>query len=211
MNYGQVRDASLKLLHQFSLEDVPIPRTYNEQGDCLRRIPELVDDAMWIIAAGPRRIRAARPLRPERARDRDGMICFALPEDLMEIVPGGLLVVKDGEARHESGYLMPDEGHILLPRVDGALWLEYWRRPRSVAECIAEGETEPRSCAELDNAPETHRAIPYYVAAHLALQDDEGVYLALLKEWRELLRRMPLRPVPHRAIVDDVYDWRGWE
>ena len=99
MTYGQIRDAALKLLQQYSLGDQPIPRTYNEQGDDLRRIPELVDDAMWIIASGPRRIHAAKPLERLPERDRGGMMCCSLPANLMEIVPGGLLVLEEGEPR----------------------------------------------------------------------------------------------------------------
>ena len=211
MNYGQVRDASLKLLHQYSLGDEKISRSYNDQGDYLRRIPELVDDAMWIIAAGPRRIHAAKALKPARGKNRGGMACFSLPEDLMEIVPGGLLVLENGESRYESGYVRPDAGHILLPKCAGEVWLEYYRRPVSCLEDLPEGRSEPCDCRELDNVSETHRAIPYYAAAHLALQDDEDVYLALMKEWRDLLRRLALLPQPHRAAVADVYDWRGLE
>lgn len=207
MNYGQARDAALKLLHQYSIGDTRIARSYNDQGDYLRRVPELVDDAMWIIAAGPRRLLAARRLKPERARDRGGMACYTLPEDLMEIVPGGVLVLEDGETRYESGFVRADANHILLPRCGGEVWLEYYRRPCSCLESCAEGETEPPDCAELDNAPETHRAIPYYVAAHLVLQDDETVYLALLREWRSLLETLVCAPQPQRRVIRDVYGW----
>ena len=209
MTYGQVRDAALKLLHQYSLGDEVISRTYNDQGDYLRRIPELVDDAMWIIASGPRRIHAAKCLSRARSRDLGGMMCFSLPEDLLEIVPGGVLVLEAGESRYESGYVRPDDRHILLPRTEGEVWLEYYRRPRSCrADCA--NAAEPCDCTELDGAPETHRAIAYYIAAHLVLQDDETAYLALLKEWRELLRYLRAVPQPHRAVVRDVYGWGDW-
>ncbi|MBQ3953960.1 MAG: hypothetical protein II679_06795, partial [Ruminococcus sp.] len=169
MTYGQIRDAALKLLQQYSLGDAPIPRTYNEQGDDLRRIPELVDDAMWIIASGPRRIHAAKPLERLPERDRGGMMCCSLPQNLMEIVPGGLLVLEEGEPRYESGFVRCDEGHILLPRTNGEVWLEYYRRPRACVDAIAAGQTEPCDAYELDNVPDAHRAVPYYVAAQLAL------------------------------------------
>ena len=182
MTYGQIRDAALKLLQQYSLADAPIPRTYNEQGDDLRRIPELVDDAMWIIASGPRRIHAAKPLERLPERDRGGMMCCALPANLMEIVPGGLLVLEEGEPRYESGFVRCDEGHILLPRTRGEVWLEYYRRPRSCVDAIAAGQTEPCDAYDLDNTPDAHRAVPYYVAAQLALREDETVSAALLRQ-----------------------------
>ena len=125
----------------------------------------------------------------------------------MEIVPGGVLVLEAGESRYESGFVRADERHILLPRCAGEVWLEYYRRPRSCLEMCAAPEMEPPDCAELDNAPETHRAIAYYVAAHLVLQDDESVYLALLREWRELLLSLALPPQPQRRVIGDVYGW----
>jgi len=209
MTYGQVRDAALKLLHQYSLGDEIISRTYNDQGDYLRRIPELVDDAMWIIASGPRRIHAAKCLSRVRSRDCGGMMCLALPEDLLDIAPGGVLVLEAGESRYESGYVRLNDRRILLPRTEGEVWLEYYRRPRSCRDDCGNA-AEPCDGAELDNAPETHRAIAYYVAAHLVLQDDETVFLALMKEWRDLLRRMVGVPQPHRAVVRDVYGWGDW-
>ena len=127
----------------------------------------------------------------------------------MDIVPGGVLVLEAGESRYESGYVRADDRHLLLPRTEGEVWLEYYRRPRS-CRCDCGDEAEPCGETQLDNAPETHRAIAYYVAAHLVLQDDEEVYLALLKEWRELLRRITLAPQPHRAVVRDVYGWGDW-
>lgn len=211
MTYGEVRDAALKLLHRYSIGDEPIPRTYNDQGDVLRRIPELVDDAMTLIASGPRRIYAACRLRRERARDCGGMMCVTLPEDLMELKPGGLLVLSDGEARYESGFVRLDERRLLLPDCAGEVWLEYFRRPRSCLASLPAGQTEPADCTALDNAPETHRAVAYYVAAQLALYEDVSEYTALLQAWHEQLARLTPRPQGHRSIVGDAYDWRGWE
>ena len=205
MTYGQIRDAALKLLQQYSLGDQPIPRTYNEQGDDLRRIPELVDDAMWIIASGPRRIHAAKPLERLPERDRGGMMCCSLPQNLMEIVPGGLLVLEEGEPRYESGFVRCDEGHILLPRTSGEVWLEYYRRPRACCDAIAPGQTEPCDQYDLDNTPDAHRAVPYYVAAQLALHKDETMHAALLRQWQELLLRLAPLPQPRRHLIGDVY------
>ena len=210
MTYGQVRDASLKLLHQYSLGDEVIARSYNDQGDYLRRIPELVDDAMWIIAAGPRRIRASKTLRRDRAGDREGFCCFRLPEDLMDAATDGLRLYGLDLCR-VTEYLQPDDRHILIPACFDTIWLQYYRRPVSCLADLPEGRTEPCDCAALDNTPDTHRAIPYYVAAHLVLQDDENVYLTLMAEWRDLLRRLALPPRAHSRVTEDVYDWEAAE
>ena len=132
-------------------------------------------------------------------------MCCSLPENLMEIVPGGLLVLEEGEPRYESGFVRCDEGHILLPRTRGEVWLEYYRRPRACVDAIADGQTEPCDQYDLDNTPDAHRAVPYYVAAQLALREDETVSAALLRQWQELLYRLAPLPQPRRHLVGDVY------
>lgn len=211
MTYGEVRDAALKLLHRYSIGDEPVPRTYNDQGDMLRRIPTLLDDAMYIIASGPRRIHAACRLERDQTSDCGGMMCVSLPADLLDLKPGGLLVLEDGEARYESGFVRLDEQRLLLPDCAGEVWLEYFRRPRLCAASIPAGQTEPADDHALDNTPETHRAAAYYIAAQFALHEDTGVYAALNQAWHEQLLRLAPRPQGHRSVVADAYDWRGWE
>ena len=170
MKYGEIRDASLKLLNQYSLAGETIPETYNNQSDYIKRIPQLVDDAMWLIASGPRRLRTARVLDPDRSKDQNGMNRFMLPDDLMDIIPGGLFIVDHGEHHYDTSYARLDEKRILLPHyTHGTVWLEYYRRPESVQEGVPTGGTLPADDYELDNSYETHRCIPYYVAAHLVM------------------------------------------
>ena len=208
MTYGQVRDAALRLMGQFSLGGEAIPKTYNNHADLLLRIPDLVDDAQALIAAGPRRIRSAKKLLPERGKQQDGLARFTLPEDLLELIPGGLLVLRGSSGGYDSRYLQLDERHILLPEFDGgSVWLEYYRRPERVTEQIPEGETSPAEDLALDNAPETHRVIPYYVAAHLLLHEDAFAYASLMNEWQSQLLSLYQMPQPRRNIVSDAYHW----
>lgn len=206
MKYGEIRDASLKLLNQYSLAGETIPETYNNQSDYIKRIPQLVDDAMWLIASGPRRLRTARVLDPDRSRDQDGMNRFMLPDDLMDIIPGGLFIVDHGEHHYDTSYARLDERRILLPHyTHGSVWLEYYRRPESVQEGVPTGGTLPADDYELDNSYETHRCIPYYVAAHLVMQDDAFLYASLYNEWQSMLGNLVEAPQPHRGIIEDAY------
>lgn len=226
MRYGQVRDKSLKLINQKSLAGADIARTYNNQADYLRRIPDLVDDAQNIIASlAYRPIQANCELRLEQTRDRLGMPTYRLPEDLLDIRPGGLLVVEDNQKpmRYDTGWARTDETHIILPKktkdFKGRVFLEYYRRPRSVLDCNEEcccedtctckdenlSSDEPLDCAFLDNSPETHSAIPYYVAAHLVLNEDAFVYSSLYNEWVSRLEMLVQAPQPHRHLVEDAY------
>ena len=206
MTYGEIRDASLKLIHQYSLAGEEIPETYNNQSDYIKRIPQLVDDAMWLIASGPRRLRTAKVLDRDRAKDQDGMNRFILPEDLMDIIPGGLFVVERGEYHYDTSFVRLDEKRILLPHyIRGSVWLEYYRRPESVQEGVKKGEELPDDDYELDNSYETHRCIPYYVAAHLIMQDDAFLYASLYNEWQNMLGNLVEAPQPHRGIIEDAY------
>lgn len=235
MNYGQVRDAALKLMNQYSLAGTEIEGTYNNQADYLRRIPDLVDDALWVISSGPRRIQEYKELHlVPKENYRMGMPTYKLPEDLFDIVPGGLLVTENPHEQPslDSGYMRPDEHHIIFPErgkhFHGRVFLLYYRKPRSIrdckngAECPITGGTcncedgdygQPPDCAVLDNQDDTHRPIPYFVAAHLLMQEDAFAYASLYNEWQTLLGSLYQAPQPHRHVVGDAYNFRydvGW-
>lgn len=199
MTYGEVRDRSLKLVNQYSIAGETIQRSYNNQADYLLRIPPLVNDAQLLIASGPRPIRESKELNRCNAHEYGDMLEFTLPQDLMEIVPGGVLVLDGERAYYESGYVRPDDKRILVPKsIPGVLRLEYFRRPRPLP-------VDPTDNVELDNNPLTHMAIPYYAAAHLVLQEDAFAYASLYNEWQSQLSGMYQRPQPHRGVVYNVY------
>ena len=79
MKYGEVCNAALQLMNQYSLAGDNIPTTYNNQADYYRRMAELVDDAQMVIAAGPRRIRAASTGTFRISADRTPTLMFARP------------------------------------------------------------------------------------------------------------------------------------
>ena len=72
-------------------------------------------------------------------------------------------------------------------------------------DAIAPGQTEPCDQYDLDNSPDAHRAVPYYVAAQLALREDETAHAALSRQWQEMLLRLAPLPQPRRHLIGDVY------
>ena len=238
MNYGQVRDESLRLFNQFSIAGTEIEGTYNNQADYLRRIPALIDEAQYIIATQYRKIEEHKELRTDPTRDYLGMPTYKLPDDILDIMPGGLLVVHDNPHqmfRYDSGWEKVDRHHIILPKrpkhFKGRLFLQYYRNPRSIMDCqngeecpitggtcdCTDGEYgQPPDCAVLDNDPETHIPIPYYVAAFLVLGEDQATHYALYNQWMAMLPGLVQAPQPHRSIVEDAYDlghcydWGEW-
>ena len=246
MTYGEVRDRSLQLFNQYSLAGDKIAPTYNNQADYLVRIPALIDEAMMIIATQYRPIEEYKELRLDPTADRFGMPTYRLPDDLIDIMPGGFVVVQENPHRmfrYDSGWEKMDDQHIIFPKrhkdFHGRIFLQYHRRPRSVwqcsspncagaeeCSCAADGPEhgtgattktkEPKECVVLDNNPETHIPIPYYVAAFLVLGEDQASHYALYNQWIAMLPGLVQAPQPHRAIVEDVYrlghyyDWGEW-
>ncbi len=84
---------------------------------------------------------------------------------------------------------------------DGRVRIHYFRFPR----CLGE---DPADCKKLDNSPDTHRAIPYYVAAHLVLDDDAYKHQVLFNEWRQRLGELKLPIYITKEVVKNGYETR---
>ena len=57
----------------------------------------------------------------------------------------------------------------------------------------------------LDNSPETHTAIPYFVAGQLVMYDDPYRYAALHNEWETRLSRLSEAAAAEEGRVRDRY------
>ena len=64
---------------------------------------------------------------------------------------------------------------------------------------------EPDDNAMLDNTPDTHLAIPYYVASKLLMSDDEFQCALCNNTWDEKLRMMQQDINVEVRTVEDVY------
>lgn len=195
MTYGQVKRAALRLLNAGTIAGSEIPLSYNDQADLVLAMPSLVDDAVMQIATTVKKIPAAVRLGTLEKLNTPGGTLYTLPADCWRLMNGGLLR-PDGEGRRQDYQLLGRQ--LLLPAEKPELWAEYWRYPASVGN-------EPDDDTPLDNSPETHTAVPYFVAGQLVMYDDAYRYAALHNEWESRLRRLGEAVFTERSRVRDAY------
>lgn len=215
MTYGQVKKQSLELIFSESIAGTPIQSTYNNQADYERMIPGLVNDGMTYIATTVKKIPAMRKLE-ELIQDHsnENFDIFLLPEDCFEMMNGGLVLAHKkndfGEIanRVHKNYRLYGGNQLWLPKGQGTnLYLEYWRYPELLPD-------DPDDDTPLDNTPDTHACIPYWVAAQAVMYDDAFRHATLYNTWEDRLSR--LRPNPtfiEDSRVEDVYGFGafgGW-
>lgn len=199
MTYGQVKRAALRLINADTIDGTEIPPSYNGQADLLAAMPSLVDDAMMEIATTVRKIPACVCLDSLEKTQHGSCVLYTLPEDCWQLPSGGLFR-PGAEGRCTDARLAG--GKLLLPAGEQGLWMEYWRYPASVGE-------HPADDTPLDNSPDTHSAVPYFVAAQLVLYDDAYRFAALHNEWETRLARLNSGVFAESVRVGDRYEGFG--
>lgn len=204
MNYKWARDFTLELINQYSIAGSRIPDSYNNQADYVLRIPKLLDDAQMYAATNQARIRAVVPMENLDHREREGWVMYELPEDCWQVCSSGILRLYDGKVqRYHKYHQVGDRGIMVPASLDGCLHLEYFRYPTLLGQ-------NPTESTELDNSAAAQMALPYYVAAHLAMHDDPFVYQALYNEFEAKLARLAEVPKAEITSVEDSYDATEW-
>ena len=215
MNYGQVKKASLQLIFSESIAGDPIALSYNNQADYVRMIPQLVNDGMMYIATTVKKIPAMCSLDSLTKDDsNENYDIFYLPTDCFEIMAGGLILEHRkndfGEIanRVHKNYRFYGGNQLWLPKGQGAhLSLEYWRYPKQFDADVADDE-------ELDNTPDTHSVIPYWVAAHSVEYDDAHRAAFFYNAFEDRISRLkPNQSFIEDSRVQDVYGFDyfpGW-
>lgn len=202
MTYGDIRDTTLKLINQYTRIGNKINLTYNEQDDVINRIPAFANDAQLIIARGPRPIEASAQLHPCSARPIASQLMFTLPEDLIDIQPGGLLVVTRRGMTRCSDYKQVDDDHILVPRDlfrhGNIPMLQYYRRPQLLSDSPADSDP-------MDNVVTAQEPVPYYCAANIMLELDAYQHSVLFNMWQDKLNDLAKPPQAEHNIVENVY------
>lgn len=203
MTYGDVRDTTLKIINQYTRIGNRINLTYNEQDDVVNRIPAFANDAQLIIARGPRPIEASQQLNPPEAKPIGQHLLFTLPEDLIDIQPGGLLIIGRHGLTRSSDYKQMDDDHILVPRElfrHGTVpMLQYYRRPQRLSDSPADDDP-------MDNVATAQEPIPYYCAAQIMLTDGEAyVHSVLFNMWQDKLNELAKPPQAEHNVIHDVY------
>lgn len=207
MNYGQLKRMTMQLIFSESIAGDPIQATYNNQEDYLRAIPALANDAMMYIATTAKRIPELVPLTQlDPPMDFGTHWLYTMPKDFWRLNNGGLIWRRpDGygsssfERFHK--YKLYGNNKLMIqknvPHLDQMI-VEYYRYPVTLGE-------NPNDQTELDNTPDTHAAIPYYVAAQLVMYDDAFRYSALHNEFETRLSRITEPVTVEYAPIEDDY------
>ena len=193
---------------------VDIPLTYNDQEDDIKRmVMPLINDAMMEIATNVRPIYTYVEFTVPKKNLNEPFkdLQFQMPEDFDRAVavyftPAFGRNQTTDEADYYKWY--GDDTFTVPDRYAGTYRVEYMRWPAQYDEA-----TDVNT--ELDNTPDTHSVIPYYVAAMIANWDDQKAYYNLFNQWETRLSRLGYKP-PHATFerVRDVYGFnvfRPWD
>lgn len=199
MNYKWAKDYSLKLLNQYTMQGSIVSSSYNCQADYLNRIPDLLNDAQVQVATTVGKIRAVIPLSELVCEERGKWQIFTMPDDFWRLCSGGLVRYGEDLERCNLCHAIGAKQIAVPKSVSGDMSVEYYRLPKLLSD-------NPQDEDELDNTVPAQMALPYYVAAHLAMLDNAFAYQALLNEFESKLERLAEDPVFIVSSVEDVYD-----
>lgn len=197
MTYGELKEFVLQLLNRYSIAGENIPMSYNDQADIVARIPALTRDALHYMATTCRRLREVAPLAAPTPVGAYAL--YQLPDDCYQICGGLLRLGDDGEVTRYRNYRTVGGRQLLIPAADkGAFMVEYFRYP-----CVL--PAKPEDDDFLDCPPEAQVAIAYYVAAHLAMEDNNYLHAALHNEFEIKMLRLQEGQMVECGVVEDVY------
>ena len=204
MTIRQCMDFALQLLNQYSITGTLVPLSYNDQSDTELRMINLINDAQMEIAKTVKPIVETMTVEipePERGAPIEN-ISVSMPEDFIcasrvYFTPANGLKQTMEEG---SNYMWLGDDTLLLPnRPAGTYRIEYHRFP-------VRYDKDVDKSTELDNTPDTHEAIPYYIAAVISLDENQRAYFALYNIWETRLSRLGYKPAHAvRTFVHDVY------
>lgn len=205
MTFEQVQNQVLKLLNQYSVAGTPVAPAYNNQQDYLNRVASLANDAVMEIATTARKIPATLDLSTLGSEDAGDWVRYELPEDFYQFKTGDtLLTTDDGHLLHTNRYTISGKKYLLVPKREieegSSYTITYYRYPRLLSD-------KPAPTDELDNAPETHYAVPFYVAAFLVIHDDNFLFASFYNKFEDKLAKMSAGLSVEARSVDDVYNF----
>ena len=202
MTYGELKKRVLQLIFSYSVAGSEIPATYNNQADYLAMIPGLVNNGQIDIATSVKRLPAQAALSDLERETINGRVLYKLPADCWMPFTGGLLYERSRRYERFFGYRFIGREIELSCCAPPGLILEYWRYP------ILIDAVTPDSM-ELDNTPDVHECLVFYVAAHLLAYDDPYRYTVFKNMYEERMSRLrePLWLEP--GHIRNLYSWRG--
>lgn len=133
------------------------------------------------------------------------MRSYDLPEDLYQIDGKGIPHFDaGGELRYRHDYSWIGERTLLLrSELVGEFIIDYYRYPIRLEKGIDEESTF------LDNTPDTHEAVPYYVASMLCRYDNAYIADTLYNMFEIKLSRFAEGVQSENTMVEDVYGFQA--
>lgn len=184
MTYKWLKNQVLKLLNQYTMAGSPVADLYNNQQDYLERIPSLANDAIMEIATTVRKIQATMDLSMLPSEDLGEEIRYRLPQDFYQFKSGDTVKTTDGRVLHTNQYSLQGQRYLIVPKTEaGEYTITYYRYPVLLEE-------KPQDGDELDNAPETHFAVPFYVASFLVAHDEPFLCSVFMNKYTDKLQNM---------------------
>ena len=202
MTVGELKKRVLQLVFSYSVAGSEIPATYNNQADYLAMIPGLVNDGQMDIATSVKRLPAQVLIDDLETETVNGRVLYKLPANCWMPFTGGMLFERSRRYERFFGYRFVS-GFIELQRcAPGGLLLEYWKYPALIDAATPDN-------TELDNTPDVHECLVFYVAAHLLAYDDPYRYTVFKNMYEERMSRLrePLWLEP--GHIRNLYSWRG--
>ncbi len=197
MTYGEMKAYVLQLLNQYSVGGREVELSYNGQADDVARIPALVRDGLYYITTTVRRLRATRELT--EPKQIGSMVAYDLPPDFYQLAGGILRLDGSGHCCRTHDYEILGGNRILVPSHQNCTYVaEYFRYP-----AVAAGQ--PQDSDPIDCPPEAQGALAYYVAAHIAMEDNNFLYGALMNEFERRMAMLQEGVTAQWGIVTDDY------
>lgn len=212
MTIRECMDAAYQLVNQYSIAGSLVPLSYNAQADDELRMINLINDAqMQIATVKPIGESLTFEVPPVEAHKPVTELECPMPEYFIEATLITFIPARGGVrvSKNASYYHWTNDDVLLVPdRPAGTYRVEFNRYPARYAPDVDKN-------TPLDNTPDTHFAIPYYVAAMLSVDENPKTYYACYNVWETRLSRLGYKqPHAENGFVDDVYGlnhyWSPW-
>lgn len=197
-------DFVFQLLNQYSIAGDLVPLNYNDQADAKNRMLNLINEAQMEIATVAKPIDATFTINMPKVPDNvaNAYISKEMPEDFNHEM-GIYLDTGNGNLIDANHYKWIGNTLLLPNRPAGKYTILYSRFPARYDSSTNINTT----C--LDNTPDTHEIIPYFVAAMIAIDENPKAYQAYYNVWETRLARLKDKPV--HAVSTQVKDMYGFD
>lgn len=208
MTIRECMDTAYQLINQYSIAGTVVPLSYNDQADNENRMINLINDAQMEIATTNKRIIETMEIdQPEIGpQTRRAWVPYDLPGDMFDFESIKYFTPYANRVLNVGDYRLSHDGKIInLPNwLAGKFVIEYARYPEIYPPDVDKN-------TELDNSPETHFAIPYFVGAMISLDENPKTYYELYNLWETRLSRLGVKkPHTENHAVIDVYGFENF-